>query len=272
MKSLQIIGLALLALTSLAGCQKNDSNPELIEASRKQLVNSLNGEEIFRAVYFYEGNAVDLIPSIDMEFFNKIYETLTPDDIVEYQQFKTDIVGAIDQLSSDFFGYFEKEMTSGDHFRIVRAMDRSMFEYQKAILSIDEYGELLQKIDPVDLRYENFLDENGNFDSILLRQRIEEELGEEFFLNFPDLSSKGACIVLGVVVVVYVGAAIAVVVGVAAAIVFAGAAGTWLAVDHGIVGGTFSQTHQGDIDQLVGKEDQLRIDQFVNDISIGLAR
>ena len=272
MKSSQLIGLVLLTLTTLAGCQKNDSNYDNSETSRLQIVNSLGGEDIFRAVYFYEGNAVELIPSIDLEFFNKIYETLSPGDIEEYLQFKSEIITAIDEFSSDFFEYFENEMTSGDHFRIIKAMDRSMFEYQKAILAINKNAKHIANIDPVDLRYENFLDENGNFNSVLLRQRIEEELGEEFFLNFPDISSKGACLVLGVVVVVYVGAAIAVVVGVAAAIVVAGAAGTWLAFAHGTAGGTFSQTHQGDFDQLVAKDDQLRIDQFVNDISIGLAR
>ncbi len=272
MKSLQIFGLALLALISLVGCQKNDANYETGKSSRLQIVNSLNGEDIFRAVYFYEGKAVELIPSIDMDFFNKIYETLGPEELEEYQQFKSEIITAIDEFSSDFFDYFEKEMTSGDHFRIVKAMDRSMFEYQKAILYVDKNAEHIKSIEPVDLRYENFLDENGNFNSVLLRQRIEEELGEEFFLNFPDVSSKEACLVLGVVVVVYVGAAIAVVVGVAAAIVVAGAAGTWLAFAHGTAGGTFSQTHQGDFDQLVSKDDRLQIDQFVNDISVGLAR
>ena len=237
-----------------------------------EIVHSLSGEDIFRAVYFYEGPAVSLIPSIDLDFFNKIYETFTVEDIQEYKAYKAEIVRAIDQLNADFFDYFENEMTSGDHFRIVKAMDRSMFEYQKALLSIDKYAEVIEKIDPVDLRYENFLDENGHFNSALLLQRIEEELGEDFFLNFPDLSNKGACIILGIVVVVYVGAAVAVVVGVAAAIVFAGAAGTWLAISHEWAGGTVSQTHQGDIDQFVAKEDQLRIDQFVNDISLGLAR
>lgn len=272
MKSLKFLGLAWLTLSLMSGCQKGDSSDDILEDSRTQIVQSLSGQDIFRAVYFYEGPAVALIPSIDLEFFNKIYETFTPEDIREYNDFKTEIVTTIDKLSGDFFEFFEQEMTSGDHFRIVKAMDRSMFEYQKALLSIDKYAEVIEKIDPVDLRYENFLDENGNFNSTLLLKRIEEELGEEFFLNFPDLSNKGACLILGIVVVVYVGAAVAVVVGVAAAIVFAGAAGTWLAIAHGFAGGTASQTHQGDIDQLVNKDDQLRIEEFVNDISIGLAR
>ena len=272
MKSLKILGLAWLALSLMSGCQKGDNSINTHEDSRLELVNSLSGEEIFRAVYFYEGPAVTLIPSIDMDFFNKIYETFTPEDIQEYDDFKSEIVNTINGLNQDFFDFFKREMTSGDHYRIVKAMDRSMFEYHKALLSIDKYAEVIEKIDPVDLRYENFLDENGHFNGALLLKRIEEELGEDFFLNFPDLSNKGACIILGIVVVVYVGAAVAVVVGVAAAIVFAGAAGTWLAIAHGTAGGTFHQTHRGDIDQLVAREDQLRIDEFVNDISIGLAR
>ena len=272
MKSLKNLGLAILLLSFFAGCQKNDSNFNTSEESRLDIVNDLSGQDIFRAVYFYEGPAVELIPSIDLEFFHKIYDTFNTEEIKEYEDFKSEIVKTIDEASADFFEFFEKEMTSGDHFRIVKAMDRSMFEYQKALLSIDEYAKIVENIDPVDLRYENFLDENGNFDRMALQNRIEEELGEDFFLNLPNVSNKGACIILGIVVVVYVGAAIAVVVGVAAAIVAAGAAGTWLAFYHSAAGGTFHQTHQGDIDQLAAKDDQLLIDTFVNDISIGFAR
>lgn len=272
MKSLKILGLAILLLSLFAACEKNESNFKTNEESRLEIVNALSGQDIFRAVYFYEGPAVELIPSIDLEFFNKIYDTFNAEEIKEYEDFKSEIIETIDTLSADFFDFFEKEMTSGDHFRIVKAMDRSMFEYHKAILSIDEYAKIVENIDPVDLRYENFLDEEGNFDRMALQDRIEEELGEDFFLNLPNVSNKGACIILGIVVVVYVGAAVAVVVGVAAAIVVAGAAGTWLAISHDFAGGTFHQTHRGEIDQLVSRDEQLMIETFVNDISIGLVR
>ncbi|MGB5817902.1 MAG: hypothetical protein WBG90_00360 [Saonia sp.] len=266
MKNLVKFSCILSLLFYTFSCSNETSN-----TVAENIVDSIDGEDIFRAVYFFEGSATELIPSIDVDYVNKILETFQESELQEFDNYKNEIINSIEFNNPVFFKEFENQMTSGDHFKVKEAMDKSMFEYEKAILTLNEYG-IISELPSIDMQYEQFLDEEGNFDRTALIQRIEEileENGYDFKSNISKYGNKGSCIVLGLVVVVVVGAAIAAVVGVVGGFYLALVAGQYLAISEGgggdVVDDPFTEDDKGN-------RDQLRVEIFINDIANGLDR
>lgn len=217
-------------------------------------IEKLTGEEIFRGIYFFEGDVPDMIPSMDSASTKAFIENLDQDIKDNLADFKQELVTKIQANNSTFFNDFKRDITSGNHFKIKEALDKSMFEYEKVIMSYSEINDVVDEFENSNIQYEDFIDSNGEFDTELYKSTLADLFGDYNGGNTSELFFCAA-IVAAVVVIIYYGAAIFGAVGVVGGIYLWVAAGQYLA---------FAQ-HYSEI--YSSNKNQLKVEVFIDEIS-----
>lgn len=215
----------------------------------------LTGEEIFKGIYFFEGVVPDLIPSMEAKTAKAFIENLDEDIKDNLEDFKEELITKIYQNNNSFFDDFKKDITSGNQFKVKEALDKSMFEYEKVIMSYSEINNLVQEFEDSNIQYEDFIDSNGEFNTTLYKQTLADLFGDS---NNNTEYLFCAAIVAAVVVIIYYGAAIAGAVAVVGGIYLWVAAGQYVA---------FAQHYT----QIFSREqNDLMVEVFIDEISNNL--
>lgn len=228
-------------------------NQSYLQKSQSDIKN-LTGEEIFRGIYFFEGTVPDMIPSMEAESAKAFIKSLDEDIKVNLEDFKQELITKIQANNNTFFDDFKRDITSGSHFKVKEALDKSMFEYEKVIMSYSEIDDVVEEFENSNIEYEDFIDGNGEFDTELYKNTLEDLYGDYDGGNVSELFFCAA-IVAAVVVIIYYGAAIAGAVGVVGGIYLWVAAGQYLA---------FAQ-HYSEI--ISSNRNQLKVEVFIDEIS-----
>ena len=122
-----ILPLAFIML--MTGCDKA-SNLVLPESSLKS---SYTGEDIFKALYFGEGEAAKLLPKYTIDFSSLLTD---PEQRKEVLQVETDIISRMKEQNPSFFTNFEAEIKSGNLSRIKQAI----ISASKSLVIAVEFG------------------------------------------------------------------------------------------------------------------------------------
>lgn len=255
-----ILSLSIIGCTSESTIDmlKDGQNENQSYLYRNQSdVNKLTGEDIFRGIYFFEGSIPEMIPSMESESAKTFIENLDDDIKQNLEDFKQELITKIKANNSTFFDDFKRDITSGDHFKVKEALDKSMFEYEKVIMSYSEIDDVVSEFENSNIEYEDFIDSNGEFDTELYKNTLADLFGDYNGGNVSELFFCAA-IVAAVVVIIYYGAAIAGAVGVVGGIYLWVAAGQYIA---------FAQ-HYTEI--ISSNRNQLKVEVFIDEISNNL--
>lgn len=161
----------LVLLFAFVSCNRdNDISKERFD---------FTGEEIFKGIFFQEGNFVDRVQSLSD--INKNAMVLSSEMEKDKQLLINDIISNIKNTNPYFFENFKKEIESADYVKIENAINNGAEELLKGLLKSEKYGSfirealiLTEKIDfsTFDLNNENDLKKVQQYFTDELNQAI----------------------------------------------------------------------------------------------------
>lgn len=140
----------------VVGCKKenvypskdssSNSNAEVLSSTsnaRKANGLSYKGEEIFRGVFFMNG---EFASEINTYKNVNIYAGASPAQYADELLNQNSIIETINKQDPNFFTYFEGEMKSGSCTRIDKALDKGVFVLINAMRQIPAYASLMKMV------------------------------------------------------------------------------------------------------------------------------
>lgn len=98
------------------GCQKNDDDQTTAQMN-------YSGEEIFRGIFFSEGELPNQIDALKAEHEKSEALSIANKSVKEFKlDFSDEIVNSINELDPEFFNNFKKQMESKNYYAIQLAM------------------------------------------------------------------------------------------------------------------------------------------------------
>lgn len=164
--SLAVVMASFLCMS----CNKADDfmdsdNPQGITLKNAQF----SGEELFKSIYFVDGQATSLLPVLTDNI--KIYDYLkTQEEIAEYKQFQDKVILYLSTTNPDFFTNFQQAMSSQDPVKIKEtllestklmlpflneAMSGTGLDYDVTVSNPDDIAELKLIFDDLQNQVEN---------------------------------------------------------------------------------------------------------------------
>ncbi|MBL3655900.1 hypothetical protein [Fulvivirga sediminis] len=173
----------------------NDSDQSVTSDS----VKDYSGEEIFSAIFFMEGelaNSIDVLkPGADQ------LQAATQDKDVEvdYQYFKTEIMGTIHELEPQFFNKFAESMKSDNLYEVELGLNNARKMFKAAGLA-SEYGDYFKIMEEIDSKKVNLNDarlKSLNFNDADDVEKLAQIFKEDYdidFANFDSTVGRGQCV------------------------------------------------------------------------------
>jgi SdpC family antimicrobial peptide len=100
---------------------------------------TFSGEDIFKAIYFNEGEAARLLPALSNAGATAD-EFLTEAQLAQKHGLMTEVVDAIKVMDKDYFEKFKKTIAADDYNEISAALKESADMFVKAGLQSEKYG------------------------------------------------------------------------------------------------------------------------------------
>ena len=263
MKNVKVIFSAILVFILLFhSCTDNNQDLVLQTDDASLDMTSLSGQDIFEGIFFHTGEVAKTIAIEEYERSVKAIGELSTEKLMELNDIQNEIISTININAPTFFVEFFTEMTSGDHYRIQKAFDRSLFEFNNALLSIPAISDVADIMRKEKLNFDDYVDDDGVVDF----ESFEKKLVEIFGYNTSSYDESGKCIIAAVVIVALyavvaaAAAAIAGAVTVVGGFAFALVAGQEIAVT-GTSRGEQVNWYKN------GSNPSLRMEVFINDVS-----
>lgn len=185
-----------------AGCNQDGYIQNINES------NNLTGEEIFKGIFFQEGDFVNMVKSISDI---KSHETkLSKEMQLEKQLLIEDVISNVNRIEPTFFDNFKDRIKGGDYIEIENAIKNGSDILLKGIIMSPKYGilarEAMELSDSVDF---SKFDPSNESDLKMLQEYLQQD----------DVAFSPVALALFVVVAVAVWEA-AIVINVLAAVTF----------------------------------------------------
>lgn len=193
------LGLAL----NLVGCQTNllqevlPQNTNATSGRLEQTVKSYSGEELFRGIFFLQGEVANKLPSLysiqtEVKDANiKAQKLLLADEIIE----------GIKKIDSNFLSWFKVEIESDDYNRIEDALKKGSEIYLKAGLTTEHFGSLFSKMatvaQSIDVSKYNLKTAKG-------LEQLQDDMKEGLGRGDSSIDDGDICLVVAAVVAVAV--------------------------------------------------------------------
>lgn len=189
---------------------------------------SYGGEDIFRAVFFLQGEAVTKLEALQGQLVKKqaMFRTY-PGAEKASAEFAEEIISQIKKFEPAYFDQFKKQIQSDNLFKIQLAVENGAKMIRIAGLTSQKYGGIFKLADKlsdkkVDLAAEDFknLDTSKEEDM----KKFKSLLKERYSIDIDDSDYKVACTpALAICVALLIGGVIAVTVAAVLVEVYAGA-------------------------------------------------
>ena len=113
---------------------ENDENSSVSKSSVSSKLQNFTDEEVFKGVIFMEGDVAELFPKYkELNFRNFIDNE---NDINEIVNFQNVLMSSIKAENPEFLSNFNKEITSGDYYRVKEAISLANNEIKKQLFKI----------------------------------------------------------------------------------------------------------------------------------------
>lgn len=211
-----------------------DEQKVKIDQNLKKRTKDYTSEEIFRAIFFLQGELVDQVPSlynlkVNSEIFreNVIYvasldTNMTREEIESFDNFDSlsdSLITEIKDLNPNIFDELNASIESGDPDKVVEKLKESSLLIQTASYKIHEFKEGLTVLELAETKA-NISPKDYDFKQVSELQRFNNDL-QNFIDGEPDLSeyhtdnvALGLAVVLVVTVVIFLAYAILAVVAI----------------------------------------------------------
>jgi hypothetical protein len=118
---------------------ENDENSSVSKSSVSSKLQNFTDEEVFKGVIFMEGDVAELFPEYkELNFRNFIDNE---NDINEIVNFQNVLMSSIKAENPEFLSNFNKEITSGDYYRVKEAISLANNEIKKQLFKIYNLSE-----------------------------------------------------------------------------------------------------------------------------------
>ncbi len=181
------------------GCQNSESD-------QQQTHLNYSGEEIFRGIFFSQGELPNQIEALKAEHDKSVNIASTNKNVKDFQlDFSNEIIKAINNLDPTFFSQFKKQMESKNYYAIQLAMANAtkMIKAGGYNSKYSGYFKLTDKLESkkADFSTKDFQDlDISTPDGIA---KYKSLIKDKYDINVDDDDYKVACSVGAVVCVVY---------------------------------------------------------------------
>jgi SdpC family antimicrobial peptide len=180
------LGLAI----SVTACQTNLVQEVMPKSSifsngRTETVKSYSGEELFRGIFMAEGEVADKLSIFDKM---PIRQQLESNDSLrtKYKAELDEIVALIQVNKPNFFGDFEREITSGNVLRVQNAVNngakiliQSMMKLPKYEKALEKTGNIVSKIDIQEISTPDGKVDMSKLQEIINKQKLEDSVNPQ---------------------------------------------------------------------------------------------
>lgn len=129
-----------------ASCQKEKLSPTpssstddstFAKASTSTNYNAVSGEELFKGIFFGQGQVTQAIPEL-ANVFNQAGQ-MSAEEQSEFNAIMNETVAMIQNEKPQFFGNFKSGIQSGDHFEIDATMQDAAKVLAKSVCRVQQY-------------------------------------------------------------------------------------------------------------------------------------
>ncbi|GEM_PF-1824906 len=153
---------SLLALSFLLNaCSEADENKNYTPTQSAR-TSQVKGKEMFRAVFFLQGQVVNEIPEL-LELRNDFYKTEHGENILTLlNEFGDDIIGEIERENPAYFDEFEEKLKSDNFYEIEETLSEAIDTVTETAKKTEKYGALIKISEQSfnDIEIQNFINEH----------------------------------------------------------------------------------------------------------------
>ncbi|MEM0941856.1 MAG: hypothetical protein AAF600_18015 [Bacteroidota bacterium] len=205
------------------------------------------GEEMFRGIFFLQGDVVNHLESLHADLDKlKVSQKANPESVEYFESFVDEIVAQIELLDPDYFDNFKSQFESNNYYSIELALSNGTSMIKAAGLKSEELSGVFRLMLEIENKKVDFESEDMkklDFKNQEDVAKLKSILKNDYSIDLDDEQYSVACVPVAAVCVVYAAAAVVSVAAVAYTAVAAVNATAWVTVYAWVEvwGGTQSQ-------------------------------